>query len=180
MQPAAALFLLVHSVLIPKTILLLLLNPVPGLFPKPSRLPAGEDFDQRVMEYFIKLIKKKYKTDISKDARALQKLRREAERAKRALSSQHQVRVCVWGGRSRRSSCSCGSREGVEGFSGVQERLLVLRVGLHGQPQAPTQSARNDRPPRFHPFSHTHTHTPRAVLSLLFPPVGPYGGRVPG
>lgn len=33
--------------------------------------------------------------DISKDARALQKLRREAERAKRALSSQHQVRVEV-------------------------------------------------------------------------------------
>lgn len=54
---------------------------------------GGEDFDQRVMEYFIKLIKKKYKTDVSKDMRALQKLRREAERAKRALSSQHQVRV---------------------------------------------------------------------------------------
>lgn len=33
--------------------------------------------------------------DISKDARAMQKLRREAERAKRALSSQHQVRVEV-------------------------------------------------------------------------------------
>jgi len=54
---------------------------------------GGEDFDQRVMEYFIKLIKKKYKKDISGDARSLQKLRREAERAKRALSSQHQVRV---------------------------------------------------------------------------------------
>jgi len=54
---------------------------------------GGEDFDQRIMEYFIKLIKKKYKVDISKDARARQKLRREAERAKRALSSQHQVRV---------------------------------------------------------------------------------------
>jgi heat shock protein 5 len=54
---------------------------------------GGEDFDQRVMEYFIKLIKKKHKVDVSKDARALQKLRREAERAKRALSSQHQVRV---------------------------------------------------------------------------------------
>ncbi len=33
--------------------------------------------------------------DISKDGRSLQKLRREAERAKRALSSQHQVRVEV-------------------------------------------------------------------------------------
>lgn len=53
---------------------------------------GGEDFDHRVMDYFIKLIKKKHKVDISKDNRALQKLRREAERAKRALSSQHQVR----------------------------------------------------------------------------------------
>ena len=55
---------------------------------------GGEDFDQNVMQYFIKLIKKKYGKDVSKDARALQKLRREAERAKRALSSQHQVCAC--------------------------------------------------------------------------------------
>ncbi|XWS61356.1 hypothetical protein CRYUN_Cryun07bG0119000 [Craigia yunnanensis] len=54
---------------------------------------GGEDFDQRVMEYFIKLIKKKHGKDISKDKRAFGKLRRECERAKRALSSQHQVRV---------------------------------------------------------------------------------------
>eukprot|EP00898_Chlorokybus_atmophyticus_P002387 jgi/Chlat1/3149/Chrsp21S03378 len=54
---------------------------------------GGEDFDQRVMEYFIKLIKRKYGKDISTEPRALQKLRREAERAKRALSTQHQVRV---------------------------------------------------------------------------------------
>ena len=45
------------------------------------------------MEYFIKLIKKKYNKDISKDNRALGKLRKEAERAKRALSNQHQVRL---------------------------------------------------------------------------------------
>lgn len=54
---------------------------------------GGEDFDQRIIEYFLKLIKKKYGKDISGDKRALQKLRREAERAKRSLSSQHQVRV---------------------------------------------------------------------------------------
>ncbi|KAL9418051.1 hypothetical protein AB3S75_040957 [Citrus x aurantiifolia] len=54
---------------------------------------GGEDFDHRVMDYFIKLIKKKYGTDISNDNKALGKLRRECERAKRALSSQHQVRV---------------------------------------------------------------------------------------
>ncbi|KAJ9131416.1 hypothetical protein P3X46_035077 [Hevea brasiliensis] len=54
---------------------------------------GGEDFDRRVMEYFIKLIKKKYNKDISKDKRAIGKLRRECERAKRALSNQHQIRV---------------------------------------------------------------------------------------
>lgn len=54
---------------------------------------GGEDFDQRVMQYIIKLIKKKYKQDISGDARSLQKLRRDVERAKRALSNQHQVRI---------------------------------------------------------------------------------------
>ncbi|KAK9266534.1 hypothetical protein L1049_021546 [Liquidambar formosana] len=54
---------------------------------------VSEDFDHRVVDYFIKLIKKKHGKDISKDNKALGKLRRECERAKRALSSQHQVRV---------------------------------------------------------------------------------------
>uniref|UniRef100_A0A0K0FNN1 Heat shock 70 kDa protein 1A/1B (inferred by orthology to a human protein) n=1 Tax=Strongyloides venezuelensis TaxID=75913 RepID=A0A0K0FNN1_STRVS len=51
---------------------------------------GGEDFDQRVMEYFIKLYKKKTGKDIRSDNRAVQKLRREVEKAKRALSIQHQ------------------------------------------------------------------------------------------
>nr|XP_027060788.1 probable mediator of RNA polymerase II transcription subunit 37b [Coffea arabica] len=54
---------------------------------------GGEDFDQRVMDYFVKLIKKKYNKDISNDKKALGKLRKECERAKRALSNQHEVRV---------------------------------------------------------------------------------------
>merc|ERR1712164_142607 len=54
---------------------------------------GGEDFDQRIMEYFMKLIKKKHGKDVSADVKAVQKLRREAERAKRTLSNQHQVRV---------------------------------------------------------------------------------------
>uniref|UniRef100_A0A6U2XUS9 Uncharacterized protein n=1 Tax=Lotharella globosa TaxID=91324 RepID=A0A6U2XUS9_9EUKA len=54
---------------------------------------GGEDFDQRVMQHFIKLIKKKTKKDISKNFRALSKLRREVEKAKRALSTGHQVKV---------------------------------------------------------------------------------------
>ncbi|KAM0900495.1 hypothetical protein ACQ4PT_020622 [Festuca glaucescens] len=52
-----------------------------------------EDFDYRIMECFIKFIMKKYNKGISQDNRALGKLRRDAERAKRALSNQHQVHV---------------------------------------------------------------------------------------
>ena len=54
---------------------------------------GGEDFDQNVMDYFIKLYKKKKGKDVRKDNRAVQKLRREVEKAKRALSSQHQARI---------------------------------------------------------------------------------------
>jgi heat shock protein 5 len=56
---------------------------------------GGEDFDQRVMEYFIKLYKKKTGKDLRKDNRAVQKLRREVEKGKRTLSNQHQVRIEV-------------------------------------------------------------------------------------
>ncbi|KAA8497180.1 Luminal-binding protein 5 [Porphyridium purpureum] len=56
---------------------------------------GGEDFDQRVMDYMMKLFKKKTGKDMSKDNRAKGKLRREVEKAKRALSSQTQVRVEV-------------------------------------------------------------------------------------
>jgi len=54
---------------------------------------GGEDFDQRVMKYFMKVFKKKHKVDMSTDKRAMQKLRRESERIKRALSTQPQARA---------------------------------------------------------------------------------------
>jgi len=54
---------------------------------------GGEDFDQRVMEHVLKQWKKSTGEDASKDKRAVQKLRREVERAKRTLSSQHQVKI---------------------------------------------------------------------------------------
>ena len=56
---------------------------------------GGEDFDQRVMDHFVKLFKKKTGKDLRKDDRAVQKLRREVEKAKRALSSAHQTKVEV-------------------------------------------------------------------------------------
>ena len=49
---------------------------------------GGEDFDQKVMDHFIKMYQKKTGKDVRKDNRAVQKLRREVERAKRVLSSQ--------------------------------------------------------------------------------------------
>ncbi|CAI0374903.1 unnamed protein product [Linum tenue] len=54
---------------------------------------GGGDFDQRVMEYFIKLIKRKHDKDVGGNHKALGKLRKACERAKRALSSQTQVVV---------------------------------------------------------------------------------------
>jgi len=50
---------------------------------------GGEDFDQRVMKYFAKLIKKKTGATLEAGGQAAQKLRREVEKAKRTLSSEH-------------------------------------------------------------------------------------------
>ena len=54
---------------------------------------GGEDFDQRILDHFMKMIKKKEGRDISSDKRAIQKLKREVEKGKRALSSQHEVKI---------------------------------------------------------------------------------------
>lgn len=54
---------------------------------------GGEDFDSRVMDHFIKLWKKKHGEDITKDLKTMGKLKREVEKAKRALSSQMSVRI---------------------------------------------------------------------------------------
>lgn len=56
---------------------------------------GGEDFDQRVMEYMVKLFKKKTGKDLRTDSRAVQKLRREVEKAKRALSASHSTKIDV-------------------------------------------------------------------------------------
>lgn len=49
---------------------------------------GGEDFDQRLMEHFVKIFKRKSNLDISDDHRALQRLRRGCEFLKRSLSTQ--------------------------------------------------------------------------------------------
>ncbi|CAD7944702.1 unnamed protein product [Amoebophrya sp. A120] len=56
---------------------------------------GGEDFDQRLMTHFMEKFKKSTGADMSKDKKAIQKLRREVEKAKRALSSTPSVQVRV-------------------------------------------------------------------------------------
>ncbi|OJJ45510.1 hypothetical protein ASPZODRAFT_69773 [Penicilliopsis zonata CBS 506.65] len=54
---------------------------------------GGEDFDHRVMDYFVKQYNKKHDTDVRKDLKAMGKLKREVEKAKRTLSSQMSTRI---------------------------------------------------------------------------------------
>jgi heat shock protein 5 len=54
---------------------------------------GGEDFDNRIIDYFVKLYKKKTGTDVTGNLRALGKLKREVEKAKRTLSSQQSTRI---------------------------------------------------------------------------------------
>jgi len=54
---------------------------------------GGEDFDNRVIDYLVKSYEKKSGTDVGKNHRALGKLKREVEKAKRTLSSQQSARI---------------------------------------------------------------------------------------
>lgn len=54
---------------------------------------GGEDFDHRVMDHFVKLYNKKNNVDVTKDLKAMGKLKREVEKAKRTLSSQMSTRI---------------------------------------------------------------------------------------
>ena len=57
---------------------------------------GGEDFDNRVIDHFVKVWKRKNDgQDITKDLRTMGKLKREVEKAKRTLSSQMSVKIEV-------------------------------------------------------------------------------------
>merc|ERR1712054_23986 len=56
---------------------------------------GGENFDQRLIKHFMEIFKTKTGKDMSKDNKALQKLRKECEKAKRALSSTPQVSLTI-------------------------------------------------------------------------------------
>lgn len=54
---------------------------------------GGEDFDNRLIDYFTKLYNKKNSVDIKTNEKSMSKLKREVEKAKRTLSSQMSTRI---------------------------------------------------------------------------------------
>mmetsp|Transcript_1249 Transcript_1249/g.2035 ORF Transcript_1249/g.2035 Transcript_1249/m.2035 type:complete len:728 (+) Transcript_1249:73-2256(+) len=54
---------------------------------------GGEDFDQRMMDHCIAQFKRKHKMDISGDSKAIARLRRQCEVAKRTLSNQKSAQI---------------------------------------------------------------------------------------
>lgn len=57
---------------------------------------GGEDFDNRVIDHFVKTWKRKHDgQDITTNKRTMGKLKREVERAKRTLSSQMSVKLDI-------------------------------------------------------------------------------------
>ena len=54
---------------------------------------GGEDFDNRLIKHLLTLLKKRHGVDLNGNRSAMQKLRRETERAKRLLSTQPQARI---------------------------------------------------------------------------------------
>ena len=54
---------------------------------------GGEDFDNRMVEYFVQEFKRKFRKDLTDNQRALRRLRTACERAKRTLSSSTQAHI---------------------------------------------------------------------------------------
>jgi heat shock protein 1/8 len=54
---------------------------------------GGEDFDNRMVDYFLAEFKRKHRKDMSSNQRALRRLRTACERAKRTLSSSTQAHI---------------------------------------------------------------------------------------
>merc|ERR1712070_472268 len=54
---------------------------------------GGEDFDNRLIDYFLTDFKRRFRKDMSKNQRSLRRLRTACERAKRTLSSSTQAHI---------------------------------------------------------------------------------------
>jgi heat shock protein 5 len=95
---------------------------------------GGEDFDQRVMQYLFRQFKKRTNLDCSTDKKAIQKLRREAERAKRTLSQQHQAKIEI--------ESFCQGEDLVETLT--RAKFEELNMDLFKKTLKPVQTALDD------------------------------------
>merc|ERR1712127_161237 len=55
----------------------------------------GEDFDNRMVDYFLQEFKRRHRKDMSQNQRSLRRLRTACERAKRTLSSSTQAHIGI-------------------------------------------------------------------------------------
>ncbi|CAN6339680.1 unnamed protein product [Urochloa humidicola] len=88
---------------------------------------GGDDFDRRIVDHFVELIKAKHGEDISEDSVALTKLSVACERAKKALSSQDHAQVSIeslFGGVDFSESLSRGK------FEELNDDLFGEVIGL--------------------------------------------------
>ncbi|XP_058204739.1 heat shock 70 kDa protein 1-like [Rhododendron vialii] len=95
---------------------------------------GGEDFDNRMVNHFVREFKRKHKKDISGNPRALRRLRTSCERAKRTLSSTAQTTIEI-----------DALYEGIDFFSGVtRARFEELNIDLFKKCMEPVEECLRD------------------------------------
>jgi heat shock protein 1/8 len=95
---------------------------------------GGEDFDNRLVNHFVEEFKRKFKKDLSGNARALRRLRTACERAKRTLSSSTEASIEI-----------DALYEGVDFYSKItRARFEELNMDLFRSTLQPVEKALND------------------------------------
>merc|ERR1711881_793555 len=95
---------------------------------------GGEDFDNRLVDHFVKEFKRKQKKDITGNKRALRRLRTACEKAKRTLSSSTQASIEI-----------DSLFEGTDLYSSItRARFEELCVDLFKETIKPVEKALND------------------------------------
>ena len=95
---------------------------------------GGEDFDNRIVDHFVKEFKQKFKKDLKSNPRALRRLMTNCERAKRTLSSSTQANIEI-------DSLS----EGVDFYSKItRAKFEELRMDLFRSCLEPVEKALKD------------------------------------
>jgi L1 cell adhesion molecule like protein len=95
---------------------------------------GGEDFDNRLVNYFAEEFKRKHKKDLSGNARALRRLRTSCERAKRTLSSSTEASIEI-----------DALFDGIDFYSKISRaRFEELNMDLFRSTLQPVEKALND------------------------------------